>query len=411
MVRGAAAAGAAAIAVVLVLTISMVGTPRTESEQPAGTASAGTTTGSFVVHRVGGHDRDHMWMWGEVSSGGGFVMASTSNGGRTWTKHHEPVPLTSETAVDNAGLFFGVTGANGVSAFYRSPRQPRTKVPLGVHDSGDVRGFEQMLLRYTTDSWRTHHDIPLSQTPVARASDNALVDCVKLDRDNPYYCSVTVFDPAAAVNARLAEQPPLKANLAQRGPNGVIWAVGYDPGSARPAAASSADGGRTWSKHVFADHPPLSSASPLVNGGMQFGRNGSVLLQMITTDANVIHVNRFVNDTWQRLADFNPRLGVSTWLTDDGTHVRQEIQSTQPTDGSSDGASPKPMINKVTALLVCPPDRTDYKSTAPPKGFPTENTFIGFVQTLPGGGYLTHNYDGAWFSPNGLTWQRVPSPN
>lgn len=387
VVRGVGAVGAMGVALAVVLSVSSV----TRSEQSEVT---GDSANPFLVNAVGGSDREHLWVWGEVSPGGGYVLATTRDGGRTWARRNEPDPRDRASVAADIGLIEAVDGRGGVSAFvdYRA---------------GGVT--------YTTDHWRTRGQAKTEPVAVDGATRDALVLCPRPRDPATLSCVVSVFDPGGRRFAPLAKQPPLAAGAAARAPDGTIWVSGVDAGSRLPMVASSADGGRTWAPQVLAELGARPGERAQLFGGFSFGTDGAVLLMTLDPSAAAQQLMRRTGGRWQRLPDVAPRSEVATWLTADGTHILQDVQASAPRSPSADPSpgvfiSPGPSTYRVVGIRACPPGADTYSSAAPPRGLPVDQAMIGRVESLAGGGYLGWNYGGIWSSLDGVTWRQVSKP-
>jgi hypothetical protein len=140
-------------------------------------------------------------------------------------------------------------------------------------------------------------------------------------------CALYALDPVSRRLARLSAQPPLTVtdDLRIEASAGRLWAPGIDPATNRPAIAVSADAGRNWSTHVFADAPGCA-----VDGcpppSLATGTGGTAYAVVSGDRARAVYRHSAGQaGGWQRVAaaDRVPfeRADTSSFVTADGTHV------------------------------------------------------------------------------------------
>ncbi|MFD0745118.1 hypothetical protein ACFQ1L_27340 [Phytohabitans flavus] len=230
-------------------------------------------------------------------------MRGSDDGGRTWTDRGEPIDVYELSVAAAETLLASVnTGSGG------------TRLLTASTDGG--RTWRRLHEALTVDA------VPSGSVPVCWARSG-----------EP--CTLWSVDPVAGRMAPLRDQPALVPTHDELLPvrwSGRIWVRGSDPVTGRPAVAASADAGRTWSVHVFADAPPCPSEGCLP---IYFAL-GSQTAYVVTVGASARAVYRYTSDgRWERVSGAErvpaDRLGAGgpSFVAADGTHVLCETV-TQP---------------------------------------------------------------------------------
>ncbi|MEO3928975.1 hypothetical protein ABGB07_34720 [Micromonosporaceae bacterium B7E4] len=138
-------------------------------------------------------------------------------------------------------------------------------------------------------------------------------------------CRVHAFDPVTNRVRPLTEQPPqiLVDRQVITESDGRLWAPGFDRESGRPAVATSADGGRNWSSHTFAEMS-VCGADNCPRVQLAIGPDG--VDYAVVTDVQRRAVYRHTTaEGWQRRpgADRVPYepSDPGSFVTRDGSHV------------------------------------------------------------------------------------------
>jgi hypothetical protein len=181
---------------------------------------------------------------------------------------------------------------------------------------------------------------PVRTTPAAQpAPPGAAVLCRPVA--DAAACTLQVVEPSGR-SAPLSGRPalaPAEGPVSGDGDN--LWVAGTDPGSGRPAVAVSADRGRTWSTHVFADVTGCAERGcdppELAVGG---GQAAYAVVADPASGRYVVYRGTAAGG-WERLADVvgdPPRYPGAVWsfVASDGAHVLAQPVSGAGRDGDLD---------------------------------------------------------------------------
>ncbi|MEU2615075.1 sialidase family protein [Micromonospora sp. NPDC007271] len=266
-----------------------------------------------LVQWAGAADANHLYRAFSTCTGpppcskARFQLTGSDDGGHTWSERGTPREILNLAVLD-AGALVGV-----------------------VPPQGQAHGVTTTVMT-STDGARTWTAVQPAAA-VHGVPDGSTAICWPQARDGS--CALQVVNPGLHQIGALAEQPPLKAyppdELVIRKSGGRLWVGGIDPATGRPAAATSADSGRTWSVHVFADAPPCSSEGcrpPSLASG------GGATVYAVTEGGSKQAIYRGTagagpgGTSWQRLtmAERIPqRRGLGSFVAGDGTHVLYQL--------------------------------------------------------------------------------------
>ncbi|MFC6017965.1 sialidase family protein [Plantactinospora solaniradicis] len=318
--RRRAALGGSALAVAvcaMAATVVVAGTgtgPGPSPEDGAATAaprtSPGVLPGSGRIQMIQAADAGHIYLGLSTCTAGPcktrVQLVGSADGGRTWTERGTPIHLAHFAAL-----------APDVLLGYVLPAPPSSVPPklMASRDGGR--------------SWQA----PETGPAVPALPSGSFAVCWPDPDADPggvmpagtTLCTLRAFDPESNRVSPLVTQPG--QNLADQQPiaesAGRLWAPGFERGTGRSAVATSPDGGRTWTEHVFADAPacPVDGClAPLVAVGP-----GQVTYAVLN-GASERAVYRYTSGQgWQR------RTGVQqvpyelsdtgSYVTPDGSHV------------------------------------------------------------------------------------------
>ncbi|AVT37059.1 sialidase family protein [Plantactinospora sp. BB1] len=327
MAGAALAVTACAVAAASVVALPGSGAgPAPVDDRVAGAAATGTPgvlphPGRIQWMRAA--DSQHLYLALSTCSGGPcktvWQLVGSDDGGRTWTERGAPAQFAEALVLGPDLLLVD-----------RPPAPP---------------GGGRWTLEASRDGGRSWQPTGTGPTvpavapgsfAVCRPDPDAEPDGTATPGSEP--CRVHAFDPVTNRVSPLAEQPAqiLVDRQVIAESNGRLWAPGFDRESARPAVATSTDGGRSWSSHTFAEMSACGAEScPLVQ--ISVGPDG--VDYAVVTDAQRRAVYRHTSaGGWQRRpgADqipFEPA-DPGSFVTPDGSHVVY-----QATEGRGDSIS------------------------------------------------------------------------
>jgi len=310
----ASCATATVLATIAVAAVNLV-SPPTDEPPIAGQTNPAPVVGPWKGQRIqwaGAADANHLYLAFSTCVHGRYPctkwnvqVTGSADGGRTWSEPGTPV--------SGPGLGLAVLGTDTLIA---RPQTDQLTMPTTAITS--------------TDGGRTW-TATRSVEPVEAVPAEGTAICWPASTS----CMVQVVDPVTHQIAPLTQQPSL--NLHRDEPlitesAGRLWVGGTDPATGRPGVAVSADAGRTWSTHVFADMPPCSPPNcqpPALAVG-----DGTSMYAVATGERDQF-VYRFSahagKEGWQRVTgsdDIPNKDGLrGSFVTADGAHVLYQLEN------------------------------------------------------------------------------------
>ncbi|MBE1487367.1 sialidase family protein [Plantactinospora soyae] len=326
--RAALGGGTLAVLVIAMTTAVVASVPETgpgpspdERAAPAAPAaprtSPGVLPGSGRIQMIQAADAGHVYLALSTCAGGlcktRMQVVGSEDGGRTWTERGAPIHL---------GFLMAL--APDVLLGLVLPEPPGSATPPSLMTSRDGGR-----------SWQAPETGPavpaLPSGSVAVCWPDPDVDPGRVVPAGTDPCTLRALDPESGRISPLASQPALNMVETDRQSIGMsagrLWVPGFERGTGRSAVATSADGGRTWTEHVFVDEPtcpPDGCLLPQVAVGP--GPVGYAVL----SGAEARAVYRYTPEQgWQR------RTGVQqvpyalsdtgSYVTPDGSHVIYQL--------------------------------------------------------------------------------------
>ncbi|MEV0805363.1 hypothetical protein [Micromonospora sp. NPDC050200] len=313
----ATAAGASALATVAVVAVNLLSPVPPPVDGPP-IASRTTMTGDpdpasgRRIRWAGAADREHLYLSLSNCTGGPcqkqrVALVGSTDGGRTWSDRGTPITVSA----------LAVLGPDALIAAAPGSRPDADRALLASLDGGRTWAAAQPA--------GTAEAVP----------DGGTAICWSPRAGTP--CTLHAVDPATRGVAPLTAQPPLTMRtdeLRIEESAGRLRVAGTDPATGRPAVSTSADAGRSWSTHVFADAPACPKEgceAPLL------AVTGTATTYAATTGGGVRAVYRAdgTDGRWQRLtdADLPDEQGTKgSFVTADGTHVLSQLVNGRAAD-------------------------------------------------------------------------------
>lgn len=312
----ATAASATAVATVAAVAVNLLAPA--EPVEPPPVAGRSTPAGGVDPHAgqptswAGATDANHLYQAFSTCTGppckSRVQLTGSDDGGRTWSDRGAPMDV----------LQLAVLGAEALIAVV-PPGQPSAAVAVLT----------------STDGARTW----AAAQPTAAVDgvpDGSSVIC--LPQAGESFCTLRAVNPGSHQIAPLAAQPPLKmypTDLGIEESGGRLWVGGVDPATGRPAVAASADSGRTWSRHVFADAPPCPPQG-CESPSLAVGDGTTAYAVTVGDSTRVIYRGTAGAGPggagWQRLtgpeqipSEPGHGLGLGSFVAADGTHVVYQL--------------------------------------------------------------------------------------
>ncbi|MBU2664908.1 hypothetical protein KOI35_15505 [Actinoplanes bogorensis] len=312
-------------------------------------------------------------------------LYATSDGGDSWqlrTVPPEPADADTPRSVSLVALAPGILG-------WRDARV------IPIHEAISTEPTADRLW-ITTNGGGSWQKAVVDRKPVAAVP--AGTSAVGCELPAISTCAVAAVDPATGTLAPLAAQPkgivvdpswPGQVNVPA---GGRLWVPGLDPVTKKPAIATSADAGRTWRTHVFADgvaavyqggttgmmYVPRVAAGPGPTAYALTYRADDAVDARYTTDGGV---------TWRTGETLREGTAIDSYVTAYGEHV----VTTGTAAVSADGTGP------YTAVSLA--------------GYPAEPVELTRITTAAATErYLVKSQIGPYVSHDGRTWRRVPLP-
>jgi hypothetical protein len=327
----------------------------------------------------------------------GYQLLGSDDGGRTWSVRRTQIAALPHVLVAPGG---GVVGFGFTDSIIDPPQ-------------------------ISLDGGRTHTLARLVDPIEGARSPDRVTYCGQLpgqqrppsNEPSANTCDLITVDLRAGTFGLLKTQPDIAVNRLYTGADATLWAAGsVARGGGRVMAVSrSDDGGRTWTRHEFAETAGTTgSVYPIV----RTGADGTVVADFVYRDARGFtrFIARLTDGSWQRLtgqpgdsalADpYGGRQVETTYVDGDGTHVViiREVTAAPPAPGS---AAPEDLPVKTTAWAARKGETT-YRRVDPPGNLPPYGgTVVDHVTFVPGLGYLAVGTDALWISTDAKTWKKL----
>ncbi|GAA3754530.1 hypothetical protein GCM10022225_44140 [Plantactinospora mayteni] len=318
--RAAAMAGTAfavtACAVATAAVVAMPGTGSGPAPVDDQVASAAPTGAPGVLPHPGriqwmrAADSRHLYLALSTCSGGPcktiWQLVGSDDGGRTWTERGTPAQYANALVLGPDLLLVD-----------------RTTEPLGGRPSTLVASRDGGRSWQATGTAPAVPAVAPGSFAVCRPDPETESGGTSIPGVEP--CQVYAFDPVTNRVSPLTEQPAqiLGDRQAIVESDGRLWAPGYDRESARPAIATSVDGGRSWSSHTFAEMA-VCGAYECPQVQISIGPGGVDYAVVTDTRGRAVY-RHTVAEGWQRRpgADQVPYepSNPGSFVTPDGSHV------------------------------------------------------------------------------------------
>jgi hypothetical protein len=351
-----------------------------DTTAPAPSPRGGVGEGRPRVIGVTAGDADHLYVVVHTCRECDPELRASADGGRTWQSRRVPP---------------AVTGIGGVGS----------ALSLTAHGPDALSWVATPTVWVSSDGARTWRRAALSADPVDAVGGNAgLFGC--LPGDGLARCRPSIVDVVRGRVAPLANGPAgFQAAILQsalvNGPAGQrLWLSGLDPTSRKPAVATSGDGGRTWSTHVFAAGVPAEES----HGG---GPVAAKFLPTLAATAGGTAYALILRDDAHQDA-YRTTDGGRTWRSVPGAGA---FGTSYWSYATADGRHVVVVMNKRHGadLWVSESGRAYRRAVLP--GYPTAPGDPGLTPVHPvEGRYVEWTDRHLYLSEDGWRWRSVPLP-